>query len=127
MTVRTATVEKIEERIETLTIQQERIVTLLEQLERELTELRISIQRPREPVVQEPRETVTATVVQGSPRSVETNSTVSVGDHVRIVNPRPGQPSEGVVVRKTALFIFVEGEDGQIIRRSRRNIHLSRE
>ena len=51
-------------------------------------------------------------------------SSFSVGDTVRISNPRRGQPSQGVIIGAGKRYITVQGTDNQIISRAPKNLKL---
>ena len=57
-------------------------------------------------------------------RTTLLGSSFSVGDTVRISNPRRGQPSQGVIIGAGRRYINVQGTDNQIISRAPKNLKL---
>ena len=58
------------------------------------------------------------------------DSTIQLGDKVRIKNPSREQLSEGIVIRTTKHYMWVETGEGPPIKRKQKNlekVHLSKE
>ena len=93
----------IEEQIAALQQQQSETIQLLKGIQKQIEKLSIK-----------------STETESKPQN--DHQSLQIGNRVRILNPRIGQPSVGTIVKLSKYFVFVEIKPGYQIRRASKNI-----